>query len=163
MFVIRKRPELSVVRLLTAAVPWFVMVTAADGTTAPAGSTTVPRIELLCVWPNMATHPNANMDMGSAILLSFILSCPFPLRKNTKSQNRFEEKSGTGSTIQLGKEYNKSTTGNKGGRLVKVREASKNLTYCRVRRPTCQEIFILSLFLTDFIERSGTRAGSGRR
>src|SRR6185312_9421545 len=86
MLVIRKRPELSVVRLLTAAVPWLVMVTAACGTTAPAGSTTVPRIELLCVWPNIATHPNINMDMGSAILLSLIVELPLSPCKKPKAE-----------------------------------------------------------------------------
>jgi hypothetical protein len=65
-------------------VPWFVIVTAACGTTAPAGSTTVPRIELVCVWPNAATHPKTSMDIGTAILTSLMIELPLSLRKNQK-------------------------------------------------------------------------------
>ena len=49
IFAMRKRPELSVVAVLRAAVPWLLRRTSALETTPPAGSTTVPSIELVTV------------------------------------------------------------------------------------------------------------------
>src|SRR5665213_2847102 len=76
MFVTRKSPPLSVVRLWTSAVPWLVIVTFAAGTLAPAGSTTVPSIELLWVWPKMDAQANVNTDMACTTLRSFIAVPP---------------------------------------------------------------------------------------
>src|SRR5579872_1444333 len=54
MFTTRNNPEVSVSARDTAPVLWFVSWTSAVPTEAPAGSTTVPRTELVTVWAHSA-------------------------------------------------------------------------------------------------------------
>src|SRR4051812_31876759 len=60
MLVTRKKPAVSVTAFCTAAVPMLVILISAPGTTLPAGSTTIPRIELETDCANPVIVPTAS-------------------------------------------------------------------------------------------------------
>src|SRR5690242_18735738 len=76
MLVTRKKPPVSDAVLVTAAVPRFVSVISAPGTALPAGSTTIPRIELetVCATPTNVT--NANRAHNRASLEAYMAGPP---------------------------------------------------------------------------------------
>src|SRR5437773_6866230 len=86
MLVIRKNPAPSDVVVLTAAVPWLVSLTSAPVTTLPAGSTTIPRIELETLCAKPAIVPSANRTLNSASLRGCIRGTPLPGSKQYQKQ-----------------------------------------------------------------------------
>src|SRR5262245_14143456 len=76
MLVIRKNPPVSDAVLWTAAVPRLVSVISAPGTTLPAGSTTIPRIELETVCATPTTVPSATRAHNRAKLEAYMASPP---------------------------------------------------------------------------------------